>query len=135
MNPRKNDVLASNLLFVALAISLGETVYFLAQAALPRHHLPSGSLWKSWVLCLLEVLAQVIFFRAVRRGEWRAKVVVLLTTIFCACLGTQLKYGYVAGVAFRHPDSWALLKLLQDLLVLAALVLMFTKPRVSQPES
>jgi hypothetical protein len=44
-------------------------------------------------------------------------------------MGTHLEYGYVAGVAFWHLDGWALLKLLKNLLVLAALVLMFTKPR------
>jgi hypothetical protein len=131
MPPRKNDILASNLLFAALAISSSETVYFLTQAALHRYYIPTGSLWKSWVLCLLETLVQVILFRAVRRGEWRAKVVVLLGSLFYAYMGTQLDYGYVAGVSFWHLDSWALLKLLKALLVLAALGLMFIKPRVT----
>lgn len=129
MNPRKNDILASILLFATLAISLGETAYFLMQAALHRTYLSTSSLWQSWVLWLLEALVQIIFFRAVRRGEWKNKVVVLLVSLFYAYMGTHLEYGYVAGVAFWHLDGWALLKLLKDLLVLAALVLMFTKPR------
>jgi hypothetical protein len=133
MHLRKNDILASDLLLTALAISVGETAYFLMQAAIHRGYLPTGSLWKSWVLCLLETLAQVIFFRAVRRGEWWSKVVVLLASLFYAYMGTQLNYGYVAGVAFYHLDSWALLKLLKDILVLAALVLIFIKPRAAAP--
>ena len=51
--------------------------------------------------------------------------------LFVACSNTILAQGYVAGVAFRDLEGWPLLVLLKNLLVLAALVLMFTKPRAA----
>ncbi len=129
MSPHKNDVLASNLLFAALLLALSEKLYFVTQTVLHRGYLPMSSLWKDWVLWLLEALAQIILYRAVRRGEQWAKSVVLLASLYYAYIGTQLACGYVAGVVLRHLDGWALLLLLKDLLTLAALVLMF-KPQM-----
>lgn len=37
----------------------------------------------------------------------------------------------MAGVGFAHFTGWSLLALLRNLLTLAALVLMFKKPRVA----
>lgn len=135
MNPRKHDILASRLLVAALLLALGEKAYFIAQTMRYQDDglfpPPIRSTGQSWVFWLLEALAQVILYRAIRRGERWAKAIVLLASLFYVYAGTQLSYGYVANVNFRHPDSWALQALLRDLLTLAALALMFTKPRAA----
>jgi hypothetical protein len=138
MNPlRKNDVLAANLLFATLAISLGEQVFWwvLREGYYDRDYLPSSWPWYQWYLGpLLLGLLQASFYWAIRRGMFRAKVVVALACAYLAYAGTHWPRRYVAGVDFQHLWGYALLVLLQDLLTLAALVLMFRKTRhVSLP--
>jgi hypothetical protein len=95
MNRRKHDILASRLLVAALLLALGEKAYFIAQTVRyqddGRFPLPIRSTWQSWVFWLLEALAQVVLYRAIRRGERWAKVIVLLTSLFYAYVGTQLR--------------------------------------------
>lgn len=79
----------------------------------------------------MEALVEVILYRDICQGKQWAKVVVLLASLYYAYTGTQLAYGYLVGVAFRHFDGWALLMLFRVLLTLAALVLMFKQPRVA----
>lgn len=62
---------------------------------------------------------------------FRAKVVVLLVCAYIAYADTHPRHGYFAGVYVDDFWGWPLLVLLKDLLTLAALVLMFKKPRVA----
>jgi FtsH-binding integral membrane protein len=132
---RKNDVLASNLLFAALAIFLGEQLlwaylahWYLETSPLPN---PFGKTW--FVTPLVLALLAGAFFYAIRRGMFRAKMVVALVFAYLAYTGTHVQYGYVAGVAFYDLLGYPLLVLLKDLLAPAALVLMFKKPRMVAP--
>jgi hypothetical protein len=75
---RKNDVLASNLLFAALAIFLGEQLLwaYLAHWYLETSPLPNP-FRKTWfVTPLVLALLAGAFFYAIRRGMFRAKMVV-----------------------------------------------------------
>jgi hypothetical protein len=131
---RKNDVLASNLLFATLLILLGEYLY---GWIMPGHHfnlemLPAAAPW--WRI--LAILALTFLFRGglyygVRRGLMLAKVFLILGFLAWLFKGTNWQQGYMAGVSFTHLTGWSLLALLRNLLTLAALVLMFKKPRVA----
>ena len=128
---RKNDVLASNLLFATLLIMLGERLFWVALA---HFYLPdeSAPLWPgSGISLLLLTLLKASFYLAIRRGMLRAKVVVLVVCAYIAYADTHPHHGYFVGVYV--DDFWGgpLLVQLQDLLTLAALVLMFKKPRVA----
>lgn len=128
---RKNDVLASNLLFATLLIELGERLFWVALAHfyLPGEHDP---LWPdSSISLLLITLLKAAFYLAIRRGMFRAKVVVLVVCAYLAYTGTHLSSGYYAWVYVDDFWGYSLLVLLKDLLTLAALVLMFKKPRLA----
>lgn len=128
---RKNDVLASNLLFANLALSVAEqfflaAYYYWDQVA----YVQLQGFGRNWVIWqMLSTLLQIAFYLAIRRGMFRAKAVVLLVCAYLAYTGTHLRHGFIAGIHF--PNFWdhSLLVLLKDLLVLAALALMFRKPR------
>ena len=135
MNPRKNDILASNLLFVVLAISVGERLFWMLLSYWYPFSSNNTLVGRGALVWLLEVAAQVILYRAIRRGEWQAKLLVAGAGAFLAYTGTVLSQGYVAGVAFRNLWGWPLLVLLKDMLTLMALVLLFAKPRmVAEPK-
>ncbi|MDO7887938.1 hypothetical protein [Hymenobacter cheonanensis] len=127
---RKNDVLASNLLFVTLALWLGEQLvnvglrYWLLPSE-PTPLWPGAGIW-----LLLATLLKAAFYLAIRRGMFRAKVVVLLVCAYLAYADTHPHHGYFAGVYLADFWGYSLLVLFKNLLVLAALVLMFRKPPV-----
>lgn len=133
MNPRKNDILASNLLFITLAISIVEqlllaTYYYWDQAAYVRIE-PSISKWVGGQL--LWALLQAAFYYAIRRGMFRAKVVVALVGLYVVYTHSHGWIAYLANIHFADLLGYPLVVLLKDLLTLAALVLMFTKPRAA----
>jgi hypothetical protein len=128
---RKNDILASNLLFATLLLELGERLFLLALAFFYMHA-EADALWarsEGWLL--LAMLLKAAFYLAIRRGMFRAKAVVLLVCAYQAYTSTIFQYGYIVGVNFHDLWGYSLLVLLKDLLTLAALVLMFKKPRVA----
>ncbi len=131
MNARKNDVLASNLLFVSLAISVAEQLfgaayYYLNQTTYVRLE-PSISQWVGWQLLI--TLLQAAFYYAIRRGMFRAKVVVALACLYVVYTRMHGWAAYLAHANFTDLLGYPLLALLKNLLLLAALVPMFWKPR------
>lgn len=68
---------------------------------------------------------------AVRRGAMAAKVLLALGFIISLYTTTYWKANVIVGVNLMHFSMASLLMLLNGLLTLAALVLMFTKPRVA----
>jgi hypothetical protein len=140
MDPRKNDVLASNLLFCFLAISVVEQ-FVLAS----MHHfymdLPNGSKLSSLemtsvgaAIWLPRVIGWAAFGSccyAVRRGKLWAKVLVLVLFIWRSYSSTNLPHGIFAGVVVKDLPNWSLVIVLKAMLNVAALVLMFRKPRVA----
>ncbi|MDJ0364747.1 hypothetical protein QMK33_06255 [Hymenobacter sp. H14-R3] len=79
-------------------------------------------------------LLQASFYWAICRGVFRAKIVVLLACAYLAYAGTHWLHRYVAGVNLRVLWGCSLRVLLKDLLMLAALVLMFRKPRAGREQ-
>jgi hypothetical protein len=59
-----------------------------------------------------------------------AKMFLIIGFLAWLYKGTDWQQGYVAGVNFTHLTGWSLLALLRNLLTLAALVLMFRKPKL-----
>jgi hypothetical protein len=135
MNPRKNDVLASNLLFAALILTIGEYIFRLGVVAftgdtfLPSSWAPTTVTW--WVLSwyLLFLLLRAGLYYAVRQGVIVAKLLVAFFFIAAAYFTTNWRYRIVAGVSLYDMAGYFWLSLGQHLLILVALVLMFTKPR------
>jgi hypothetical protein len=132
---RKDDVLASNLLFATLLLWLGEQ---LVNVGLRVWFFPSepDPLWPGSAIWLLAVLLlKAPFYLAIRHGMFRAKVVVLVVCAYIAYSGTHPHYGYFAGINVGNFWGWPLLVVLKNLLTLAALVLMFKKPQVVAPST
>jgi hypothetical protein len=130
---RKNDVLASNLLFTTLALSVAEQLFLAAYYYWDQvAYVQLDGFGRNWAVGqLLYALLQAAFYLAIRRGMFRAKVVVLLVCLYLAYTGTHLRHGFLAGIHFGDFYPYSLPLLLRNLLTLAALVLMFTKPRVA----
>jgi hypothetical protein len=127
----RNDMLASNLLFVTLCLMLAERAFWglVEYLYLPAEH---NEWQKSATKTLLvEVAFKFAFYYAIRRGMLRAKVVVLAVCIYLAYTDTHWQIGFVAGVNFADLWGYPLVVLAKDLITLAALVLMFRKPRVA----
>jgi hypothetical protein len=130
---RKNDVLASNLLFITLAISIAEQLFLAAYYYWDQVvYVQLEGFGRNWVIWqLLYTLLQAAFYVAIRRGMFRAKVVVLLVCVYLAYAGTHLRHGFLAGIYLGDFWPYSLPLLLRNLLTLAALVLMFKKPQVA----
>jgi hypothetical protein len=132
---RKNDVLASNLLFATLLLELGEQLFWGVMRAVYIPDAPDP-LWPGpGVWLLLATLLKAAFYLAIRRGMLRAKAVVLVVCAYLAYTGTHFHEGYFAGIYFNDPWGYPLFVLLLDLLTLTALVLMFKKPQVVAPSA
>jgi hypothetical protein len=132
MNPSKNDVLASNLLFATLLLSvLGELGMIESKVYdAQRAHLPVTIHWgKLLTFLTLSVLVRIGLFYAVRRGLLAAKLLLVVSFVCWACAQTDWAAGQVAEIDFAHVWGYPLLVLFRNLLTLAALVLMFTKPQ------
>jgi hypothetical protein len=130
--PNRNDILASNLLYAVVGVSLlYQVAGWVFQALAPLHNLFSPIHFSVLTLGALSLtcLIRIGLAYAVRRGALAAKILLALGFIFS--LYTQ---GVVAMVSFAHFTAGSLVLLLTDLLTLAALVLMFKKPR-STPSS
>jgi hypothetical protein len=131
----KNDVRASNLLFATLLLEIGEHLFWVIMRLLylPGEHDP---LWPgSGIWLLLVTLLKTAFYLAIRRGMLRAKVVVLVVCAYLAYTGTHLHNGYFANIYLDDPWGYSLLVLLKNLLLAAALVLMFKKPPAITPSA
>jgi hypothetical protein len=136
MNPRKNDVLASNLLFITLLLTLAMRVYRWTAAGYDAQtetsYVPVAFPWRDMLgWTLLAVLVRSALYYGVRRGSLVAKLLLVVVLLYSVYSSTQLQYGFVAGVDFANPSLWLLPVVVENLLTLAALVLMFRKPRVA----
>lgn len=134
---RKNDVLASNLLFATLLLTVGEYLFRLSIIAFSTGTLLPSS-WTAitwWVVgwCLLFLGLRAGLYHAVRQGVLGAKLLVTLFFISAAYFTTNWRYRVVAGVSFYEMGGYSWLALVQHLLAVAALVVMFRKPRVTAP--
>lgn len=137
-NPlRKNDVLASNLLFATLLLTVGEYLVRLnIVLSSTDTFLPNS--WVSvnwWVVAwaLLFLLLRTGLYYGVRQGVLGAKLLVAFFFIAGAYFTTTWRYRVVADVSFYDMEGYSWLALVQQLLALAALVLMFKKPRATAP--
>ncbi len=132
---RKNDVLASNLLFATLALSVAEQLFWAAYYYWDQvAYVQLDGFGRNWIIWqALHTLVLAAFYLAIRRGMFRAKVVVLLACAYLAYTDTHPYHGYFVGVYLGDPWGYSLLVLLKDLLTLAALVLMFKKPQATAP--
>lgn len=134
--PNRNDVLASNLLFATLAIIVGEQLYGLLA---PGPHFYAAGLpatapwWRKLALLTLSLLMRGLIFYGVRRGVLAVKLLLAFGFVVWAFRNTYWQLGYVGGVDFAHFTGWAFLALVRNMLTLAALVLMFRKPRLATP--
>jgi hypothetical protein len=136
MNPRKNDVLASNLLFSTLLIMLAMRVYRWAAIGYDAHteaaYVPAFFPWRDMLgWTLVAVLVRSTLYYGVRQGSLVAKLLLVGVCLYSVYSSTQVQYGYVAGVDFAHPSIWLLPTIIENLLTLAALILMFRKPRAT----
>jgi hypothetical protein len=134
MNPSKNDVLASNLLFATLLLSVLGELSMVGLRVSKAHYanLPVTILWgKLLIILTLSVLLRDGLFYAVRRGLLAAKLLLVVFFVCWACTKTDWVASQVAEIDFAHLWGYPLLVLFRNLLTLAALVLMFTKPQQS----
>jgi hypothetical protein len=131
MNPRKNDVLASNLLFATLVlVILYQVAGWVSQAlALPHNYFSHMHFNLLTVATMgLSLLIRGAIYQAVRRGFLAAKILVALGLVVSLYTTTYWQQGIVAGVSFTHFNADSFVMLASNLLTLAALVLMFRKP-------
>jgi hypothetical protein len=141
--PNRNDVLASNLLFATLAISLLEQLVAAYLRNRPLYvYTPSQTIslasptnWfvtaAVWTPLLLGMLLAGLSYYLVRKGKLWAKIIVLVLFLWNLYSSTSIQDGVLLGVSLHYPLSWALLAWLKAALTLTALVLMFRKPRVA----
>ncbi|MGI4871351.1 MAG: hypothetical protein ACRYFX_09245 [Janthinobacterium lividum] len=129
----RRDVLAANLLFVTLALSVVQLARPFLAGLMYRDYLPSSWAyplsWQAVAALLVMLLIRAGLYYAIRHGILFAKLLVALGFLVMVWAETNLKYGLVAGVSFSHGDAFtlwvALPTLLDRLLTLAALALMF----------
>jgi hypothetical protein len=142
MNLRKDDVLASNLLFGFLAISVVEQ-FVLASMLHFYLELPNGSKLSSvemtsvsaaiWLPQVIGWVAISSCYYAVRKGKQWAKVLVLVLFVWRLYSSTYLADSVFAGVIIRGQPNWSsLVAAFKVMLNVAALVLMFRKPQVTE---
>jgi hypothetical protein len=139
---RKNDVLASKLLFGVLAITLVEQLVIASTRRLyvdtPAHPAPSGltALTMNAAIWLPVALGMILIggcYYAIRKGKLWAKVLVLVLFLWRTYSSTSLPDGVVAGITFQDLLGWPLITLTKVMLNIVALVLMFTKSREVVP--
>jgi hypothetical protein len=134
--PTRNDLLASNLLFASLLLSVLGEVGILGIRIFEASHVHSpiiNHLGRGLAMLLLSVLVRASLYYAVRHGILAAKLVLVLGFLLWAYTKTNWAAGRVAEVDFAHLWGYPLLVLLRQVLTLAALVLMFRKPRMLAP--
>ena len=134
MSPCKNDILASNLLFITLLLSLAVRAYRWTvtgyDAQTEASYVPAAFPWRDMLAwTLLTVLVRSALYYGVRRGSLAAKLLLVGVVLYSVYSTTHLRYGFVAGVDFASPILWILPSIIENVLTLVALVLMFRKPR------
>jgi hypothetical protein len=129
----KNDVLASSLLFATLPLALiGRVARWTMvgyDAQTEATYIPAFFPWRdmiAWTVLLLLLRASLYY--GVRRGLLGAKLLLLVLCLYSAYSSTNLAQAFVVGVDLAYPSFWSLPVLLENLLTLAALVLMLKKP-------
>lgn len=140
MNPRKNDVLASTLLFASLLFPLALRVYRWVSmgydAQTEARYVPAAFPWRDMLAwTLLAVLVRCTLYYGVRQGALAAKLLLLGVCLYTVYSSTDLSVGFVAGLDLANPSPWLLPLAAENLLTLVALVLMFRKPRATAPSS
>lgn len=138
MNLRKNDILASNLLFASLLFPLSLRVYRWVSmgydAQTEASYVPAAFPWHDMLMwTLLAVLVRCALYYGVRQGALGAKLLLLGVCLYTVYSSTDLSVGFVAGMDLASPSLWLLPIAAENLLTLAALVLMFKKPRAAAP--
>jgi hypothetical protein len=132
----KNDILASNLLFATIGLTvLLQVARWVAQALVP-HQTYFHTIRFSWLALggiAVYILIRGALYYAVRRGILAAKLLLALGFVVLLYTGTYWQQGVVAGVNFARFNADSFVMLANGLLTLAALVLMFTKSRVAAP--
>lgn len=136
MNPRKNDVVASNLLFATLLSTLAMRAYRWAAVGYDAQgeatYVPAAFPWRDMLVwTLLALLVRSALYYGVRRGSLAAKLLLLGVCLHSVYSSTQVQNGFVAGMDFVSLSVWLLPTAAENLLTLAALVLMFRKPGVA----
>jgi hypothetical protein len=134
--PTRNDILASNLLFATMGLTiLLQVAGWVAQALVP-HQTYFHTIRFSWLalggIAVYLVIRGALFY-AIRRGSLAAKLLLALGFVVLLYTGTYWPQGVVAGVNFVHFNADSFVMLVNGLLTLAALVVMFTKSRESVP--
>jgi len=138
MSPRKNDVVASNLLFASLLFPLVMRLYRWVSvgydAQTEASYVPGFFPWRNMLAwTLLAVLVRCALYYGVRRGALGAKLLLLGVCLYTVYYSTQLSVGFVAGLDFASPNLGLLPILAENLLTLVALGLLFKKPRATAP--
>ena len=128
----KTDVLASNLLFATLPLTLvGRVARWLLMgydAQAEAAYVPVAFPWRNMVAwTVLALLVRASLYYGVRRSLLGAKLLLLALCAYSVYRSMSLTYAFVAGVDFAYLSLWSLPVLLENLLTLAALVLMFKK--------
>jgi lysylphosphatidylglycerol synthetase-like protein (DUF2156 family) len=127
----KNDILASNLLFATLGLTvLLQVAGWVSQALMPHqtyfHTIHFSALALGGIAVYL--LVRGALYYAVRRGFLAAKLLLALGFVVLLYTGTYWQQGVVAGINFIR-----FIMLVNGVLTLASLVLMFTKSREAVP--
>jgi hypothetical protein len=132
----KNDILASNLLFATLGLTvLLQVAGWVSQALMPHqtyfHTIHFSALALGGIAVYL--LVRGALYYAVRRGFLAAKLLLALGFVVLLYTGTYWQQGVVAGVNFIRFNADSIVMLVNGVLTLASLVLMFTKSREAVP--
>ena len=131
--PRR-DVLATWLLVATLLLTLSMRAFRWMSvgydAATEARYVPAAfPLCDMLAWTLAAVLVRSVLYYGVRRGVLAAKLLLLGVCIHNVYSSTAGRDGFVAGMDLAYPTGWLLLPLAENLLTLAALVLMFSRSR------
>jgi hypothetical protein len=133
-NSTRNEVLASNLLFATLGLLvLHQVIGWIAHAVAPSQtyfHSVHFNLLTVAGLGLTTLIRGALYY-GVRVGLPAAKWLVAIGFVVSLYANTHWQAGIEAGVSYARFGFDSLVLLLTNLLTLAALVLMFRKPRVA----
>jgi len=95
-------------------------------------YVPAAFPWRDMLVwTLLALLVRSALYYGVRRGSLAAKLLLLGVCLHSVYSSTQVQNGFVAGMDFVSLSVWLLPTAAENLLTLAALVLMFRKPGVA----
>lgn len=129
----KNEILASHLLFATLPLMLfGRIARWMIMgytAQVEATYVPAAFPVRNMLVwTLLMLLLRTSLYYGVRRGQLGAKLSLLALCAYSVYASTDLANAFVVGIDLGYLSLWSLPVLLENLLTLAALVLMFKKP-------